>query len=617
MDRNTVIGFVLIGILMMGMFYFNSQGSKALQAEQKKIADSIAALKPRVDSNVLKQDSANAENARKSQYAGEFQNTLNQPEELTTVENGVMKITFTNKGAQPKQVELKNYKAFDGSPVILQSGSFNKLSYKVNSGKDKTISTADLTFSAAVKTGNADKSQTVVFSLKDSTGRDVITHQYTIKADDYMVDFSIGLAKAEQLVTKNTVPFLWQTQTSRVERDMTYERQQTEISYLKEGKYDFEHLGVSANEVKFDQPVEWLAVKQQFFIAGLISKNKFQNAEVKWTVPDSATHILAQTTSTLNLAVPAGANVQIPLQLYYGPSDYGILKKYDNHMQQIVPYGSGIFSFVKYINRHFLLPVFDFLREHVASMGIVILLLTLLIRLLTSPILYKSYLSGAKMKVLKPEVDALKAKFTDKTGTLDQQAFSVEQMKLWRSAGVSPFGGCLPALLQIPIFMSLYYFFQSNISLRGQSFLWAKDLAAHDSIYNFSFSIPFYGDHVSLFTLTATLTSLLISIYSMSNMQDNSNPVMKYMPYIFPVLLLGVFNNLPAALTWYYTISNTITLILQIIIQKYIIDHDKILAQIEETRKKPVKQSKLQEKIQAMQEAQKKMQDAKNKSQNK
>ena len=289
-------------------------------------------------------------------------------------------------------------------------------------------------------------------------------------------------------------------------------------------------------------------------------------------------------------------------------------------MQQIVPYGSGIFSFVKYINRYFLLPVFDFLRQHVASMGIVILLLTLLIRLLTSPILYKSYLSGAKMKALKPEVDTLKAKFTDKTGTLDQQAFSVEQMKLWKSAGVSPLGGCLPALLQIPIFMSLYYFFQSNISLRGQSFLWAKDLAAYDSIYTFG-HIPvldsLYGDHISLFTITATVTSLLISIYSMSNMQDNSNPVMKYMPYIFPVLLLGVFNNLPSALTWYYTISNSITLILQIVIQKYIINHEKILAQIEENRKKPVKQSKLQERLQAMQESQKKMQVAKNKGSNK
>jgi YidC/Oxa1 family membrane protein insertase len=278
-------------------------------------------------------------------------------------------------------------------------------------------------------------------------------------------------------------------------------------------------------------------------------------------------------------------------------------------MENIVPYGSGVFAFVKYINRHFLLPVFDYFRNNIASMGIVILLLTLLIRLITSPILYKSYLSGAKMKALKPEIDRLKEKYGD-----DKQAFGMEQMKLWKSAGVNPLGGCLPALLQIPIFMSLYYFFQSNISLRGQNFLWAKDLAAYDSIATLPFYIPFYGDHVSLFTITATLTSLIISIYSMSNMQDNSNPVMKYMPYIFPVLLLGVFNNLPAALTWYYTVSNTITLIMQIVIQKYIINHEKILAQIEENRKKPVKQSKFQERIQAMQESNKKLQELKKKS---
>jgi YidC/Oxa1 family membrane protein insertase len=213
------------------------------------------------------------------------------------------------------------------------------------------------------------------------------------------------------------------------------------------------------------------------------------------------------------------------------------------------------------------------------------------------------------MKVLKPEVDALKEKYKD-----DQQTFGMEQMKLWKSAGVSPLGGCLPALLQIPIFMSLYYFFQSNVDLRGKDFLWANDLAQYDSIASLPFSIPFYGDHVSLFTITAVITSLLISIYSMSNMQDNSNPLMKYMPYIFPVMLLGVFNKLPAALTWYYTISNTITLLLQIVIQKYIIDHDKIMLQIAENRKKPVKKSKMQERIESMQETQKKIQDMKQKS---
>ena len=347
----------------------------------------------------------------------------------------------------------------------------------------------------------------------------------------------------------------------------------------------------------------------------MLAKNKFKSAALNWVAPPDSLKIVSQTTANCLAEVPSTGIV--PLQLYYGPNDYNILDKYDNNMHQITTYGSGPFSFVKYINRHFLLPVWDFIRGYVASYGMVILLLTLLIRLITSPILYKSYLSGAKMKLLKPEVDTLKLKHTDKSGTMDQQAFSMDQMKLWKSAGVSPLGGCLPALLQIPIFMSLYYFFQANIALRGQSFLWAKDLAAYDSILNFG-NIPvissLYGDHISLFTITATLTSLLISIYSMSNMQDNSNPVMKYMPYIFPVLLLGVFNRLPSALTWYYTVSNTITLILQIVIQKYIIDHEKILAQIAENRKKPVKQSKLQERIQAMQESQKKVQELRNKT---
>ncbi len=614
MDRNTVIGFVLIGLLMMGMFWFNSTGQKEAQA-QKRHDDSVAlANKKNIDPAVVAKDSANKENVRKVQSSGSFQNNISQPEVLSTVENEVFKITFTNKGAQPKSVELKKHKKFDGTPVLLQAGDFNKLSYDILTGDNNKIATSDLIFAPAVITKNADNSQTVLFSLKDSTGKEII-HQYSIKADDYLIDFTI--TGADKVVTKNSFNLTWQTETKQVEHNIAYEKQQTEISYFKEGGFDFEHLG-TGDALAFSQPVDWVAVKQQFFIAALLNKNKFKTTEIKWLVPDTSTRLLAQTASSFTVDVPA--NGAVLLQLYYGPSDYGVLKKYHNEMQQIVPYGSGIFSFVKYINRHILLPVFDFLRRNVASMGIVILLLTLFIRLLTSPILYKSYLSGAKMKALKPEVDALKAKFTDKSGQLDQQAFSMEQMKLWRSAGVSPLGGCLPALLQIPIFMSLYYFFQSNISLRGESFLWAKDLSTYDSIFSFG-HIPvissIYGDHISLFTITATLTSLLISIYSMSNMQDNSNPVMKYMPYIFPVLLLGVFNNLPSALTWYYTVSNTITLILQIVIQKYIIDHDKIMVQIEENRKKPVKQSKFQERLQAMQETQKKMQQEKDKAKNK
>jgi len=609
MDRNTVIGFVLIGMLLMGMFYFNSQENQAYQVQQKRISDSIAKLRPKVDPVAVMKDSLTADKMRKLQSAGGFQGALNQPEKLTVLENDVMKVTFSNKGAQPKIVELKKYKTFEGKPVILQNSSFNKISYSINSGNQQVAATSDLLFASAPLTNNADKSQTLSFSLKDSSGNQEVKHVFTMHPNEYMIDFSIQLEGADQLVTQQSINLLWQTQTERIEKDLTYEKEQTQIAELSEGEFDFEMLG-SGSSKKFEKGVNWIAVKQQFFISTLLNKNKFSAAEVKWMVPsDTGLHIIAQTAANFRMNVPSGRVAQIPLQLYYGPSDYNILKVYGTQLENIVPYGSGVFAFVKYINRHFLLPVFELLRKNVASMGIVILLLTLFIRLLTSPIIYKSYVSGAKMKALKPEIDKLK----DKHGE-DKQAFSMDQMKLWKSAGVSPLGGCLPALLQIPIFMSLYYFFQGNISLRGENFLWAKDLAAYDSIYNMPFSIPFYGDHISLFTITATLTSLLISIYSMSSMQDNSNPVMKYMPYIFPVLLLGVFNNLPSALTWYYTISNTITLVLQIIIQKYIIDHDKILAQIEINRKKPVKQSKLQEKIQAMQQANQKVIDLKNKT---
>ena len=616
MDRNTVIGFVLIGALLIGMLYVNTKSSNALQAQQQHIADSIAAAnKSKIDTNAVKADAKKADSIHNAttQLSGSFK--TDSTEQLTTLENDVLKVTFTNKGAQPKTVELKKFKTFDNKPLYLQSGSFNKISYKINDG-GHTKETSDIFFTKGAVKINGDSSQTIVYSIKDSSGsKDMLTHEFTLPApgkDGYMLDFNIG--GIDKLLTQNNVNLLWQTEMPQVEKTITYEKTQTHVCYLENGKYDFKQLGSGGNE-KFDKPVDWVAVNPQFFVATLIAKNKFNSAELNWVAPPDSLRIISQSTANCIANVPS--NGIVPLQLYYGPNDYNILDKYDNNMHQIVTYGSGPFSFVKYINRHLLLPVWDFIRNYVASYGIVILLLTLLIRLITSPILYKSYLSGAKMKLLKPEVDALKLKFTDKSGTMDQQAFSMEQMKLWKSAGVSPLGGCLPALLQIPIFMSLYYFFQSNIALRGQSFLWAKDLAAYDSIFNFG-NIPvistLYGDHVSLFTLTATLTSLLISIYSMSNMQDNSNPVMKYMPYIFPVLLLGVFNKLPSALTWYYTVSNTITLILQIVIQKYIIDHDKILAQISENRKKPVKQSKLQERIQAMQESQKKVQELKSKS---
>ena len=608
MDRNTLIGFALIGALLIAMFVINSKNRLDYEGEQKRIADSIAALQPKIDSSLVKLDSLKTDSLHTVQSKSLFQNNKVDLQDVV-LQNEVMKINFTNKGAQPQLVTLKKYKKFDSSLVVLQSGDFNKLNYRINVNQNQSAEITDIIFQPLPVVENADHSSTLSFVAQDSIGKKII-HRYTIKPNDYMIDFDMEVYGADQLFSQNSINLIWQLQTNLIEKDRTYESNQTHICYLEKEKYDFSYISKPDTKA-FTENVNWIGVKQQFFINAIVSKNKFKNVSANWTLPEDTTHqhYLARTTTTALVPLTGFSSKQtIPFQMYFGPSDYNILKKYDNQMENMVPLGSGIFAFVKYINRAFLLPVFSWLEQHIANMGIVILLLTLLIRLITSPILYKSYLSGAKMKVLKPEVDALREKYKD-----DQQAFGMEQMKLWKSAGVSPLGGCLPALLQIPIFMSLYYFFQSSIDLRGQSFLWAHDLAAYDSIAQLPFAIPFYGDHVSLFTLTAVITSLLISILGMSNMQDNSNPMMKYMPYIFPVMLLGVFNKLPSALTWYYTISNTITLILQIVIQKYIIDHNKIMVEIAENRKKPVKKSKMQERIEAMQESQKKLQDMKKK----
>jgi YidC/Oxa1 family membrane protein insertase len=311
---------------------------------------------------------------------------------------------------------------------------------------------------------------------------------------------------------------------------------------------------------------------------------------------------VANTVMNLKATIAAGPKATIPFRIYYGPNDFAVLKTYGVGLEDLVNLGQGFYAFVKYINRWIILPVFSLIQSLVSSYGLIIALLTIFIRLLTSPLVYTSYLSGAKMKALKPELDALRQKLGD-----DQQAFSMEQMKLFRSAGVNPLGGCIPALLQIPIFFALYSFFNSNISLRGESFWWSKDLSAYDSIVTWGMEIPFIGNHLSLFTILSVVTSLVISLYSMSMTPDQGNPVMKYMPYIFPVMLLGIFNSLPSALTWYYTVSNVITLAMQFVIQTYIIDHDKIMAQLDENRKKPRKKSKWQERLEQMQETQKRV----------
>jgi YidC/Oxa1 family membrane protein insertase len=610
LDKNSVIGFVLLALLFFGYFYFTRQGQLELERKRKAEQDSIARLVPPQDTSANLSRLPASDSLPKAAN-GQLAHPGSGTETLQTVETDLVKITFTNKGAYPKMIELKKYLSLDSQPVKIMGNATDKFSYIIQTGSNATANTSDLYFTPGELSKNPDGSQSLRYTLADSGKGHSITHQFTIRANDYMIDWTVSLNGANTLLPQNSLNMLWQVQSRQHELDIQGEKRETQIGLMEKGGFDYFTLGEGLNE-KFDEGLKWIGVKQKFFNSTIVAKNGFSYADFTCNVPADSLGVVASTVTNLRSTFPASTQVTIPFQLYTGPNDYAILKGYKLDLEDMVNLGQGFYAFVKYINRWIVLPAWNFFDRMIGSYGLVIALLTIFIRLLTSPLVYTSYLSGAKMKALRPELDVLKEKFKD-----DQQAFSMEQMKLFRTAGVNPLGGCIPALLQIPIFFALYSFFNSNIALRGEKFWWAKDLSSFDAVITWKTSLPFIGSHISLFTILAVVTSLIISIYSMSMTPDQNNPVLKYMPYIFPILLFGIFNSLPSALTWYYTVSNVITLILQFVIQNYIINHDKILAQIEENKKKPKSKPKWQERLEQMQETQKKVEEMKTKTKKK
>ncbi len=614
-DRNTIIGFVILAALFFGYFYYTNQEQTAFRkqkAREEFVRDSIAkANKPPEDTLVQKMDSAKADTNKRIAEAGSFNEAANGTEQFFHAENELIKITFTNKGGQVKKVELKAFKGQDSNLLKLAGTDFDRISYPVITAPNQTAQTADLYFTSVDSASNTDGSKSIWFTLKssDSTQSSSIVHRFTIKPKEYMIDFNVELKGADKLLTQGNLNLTWQYAAVQQESDIDFEKQNTQVGYVEDGGFDYHTIGKRSSK-SFDESVNWVGVRQRFFFTILVAKNNFSSGKMEWTVPPDSTKTLVQSTANMKVQLPVTSATTAGFSIYYGPSDYHILKRYDQKFEKLVNLGQGMYSFVRPLNRFIILPIFDFMRSlSGGSLGIAIALLTLFIRLLISPLTYSSYLSGAKMKALRPEI----AKLKEKLGG-DQQAMSMEQMKLFREAGVNPLGGCIPALLQIPIFFALFSFFNSEVSLRGAEFLWANDLAAYDDPIKFGVNIPLLGSHLSLFNVTAAATSFLISWYSMSMTPDQSNPVMKYLPYIFPVFLLFFFNRLPSALTWYYTVSNAVTLALQFVIQNYIIDHDKILAKIDANRKKPKTKSKWQERMEQMQEQQKKMKEMQQKN---
>jgi YidC/Oxa1 family membrane protein insertase len=605
MDRNTIIGFVLLGLLLFVYLFTATKNNQLLERQRLQQADSLAAVKKVQEALHVVQDSVKVKVASGDSLTG-FNKAIGGTEKLTTLENDLLKIVFSNKGGQPKEVVLKHFKLYDSSLVqVVDSSLANRLSYPINTGTNQTAQISDLYFNDGKVEKAADGTQTITYTLPAPGGLSV-EHQYVLHPDSYLVDWNLTSTGVSQLFSQNNLNLEWHSEMKKTQVYVYYEKRLTNVCFSTDNEFDYIS---NKPEKSFEKPVQWVSVVQQFFNRTLIAKNNFTGGGIHWVreVSDTST-MLGTADVQLQAKLPGNAST-LNFQWYYGPNDYYILKKAGPNMDRIVDLGRDMYSFVRPINTYIIMPVFNFFNKFVSSYGIVILLLTLFIRLLTSPLVYSSYLSGAKMKALRPEIDILKKKTNG-----DQQQMGVEQMKLFREAGVNPLGGCIPALLQIPIFFALFSFFNSNVALRGQPFLWAHDLSIYDVVVKLGFTIPAYGDHISLFATLAVITSFLISLYGMSMTPDQSNPAMKYMPYIMPVMLLLFFNRLPAALTWYYTVSNLITLILQFVIQNYIIDHDKILAKLQANRNKPKTKPKWQERFEQMQEAQKKIQQSKGKS---
>jgi YidC/Oxa1 family membrane protein insertase len=601
-DKNTVIGFVLLAGLFFAYFWFTNKQQNELETYKKHFDDSVAMVK----SAAQKVEALKAATLVDSTVKASATDSLkvdSVKEQLVVLENEVVKVTLTNKGGQVANVLLKNYTNSNKQQVVL--GDSTSLNYPINIANNQSAQINQLLFQQVEVLPTENGVQKLAFTLTTPTGN-TIKHLFSLAPKQYNIDWTIQLNGADQLLTNRQLNVLWEAHSFKQESTLNYERQMSNICF-SEGK-EFDYIS-SKTTWTFEKPVQWVGLVQQFFNTTLIAKSDFASGKIDWQRRVDSSNSLAAMQTQLQTKLD-GNNATLALSLYYGPNDMSILKTQAPEMDKIVNLGRDLYSFVRPINKYIISPVFDFFAGFVSNYGWVVLLLTIFIRLVTSPLTYSSYLSSAKMKVLKPELDEVKKKFGD-----DQQGFAMEQMKLFREAGVNPLGGCIPALLQIPIFFALYSFFNANISLRGQAFLWSKDLSSYDVIATLPFTIPMgFGNHISLFTLTAVITSLIMSVYNMSMTPTQDNPALKYMPYIFPFMLLFIFNSLPSALTWYYTVSNIVTLLLQFIIQKFIINHDKILAEIQVKRRTPKKKSNWQEKYEQMMDAQKKVQNLKDKT---
>ena len=603
LDINSIIGFVLIFAILIFMFWQNrptpeelavekekqEQLVKQEEVEKNKVQENAVVTTPTIDLN----DSTAVANYQSNIGAFGF----TPPSEGTTkLENELLYLEVSNKGGQIIEARMKQFNTYDSIPVYLVKDGNAYFGLNFSTSDNRVLNTRDLYFVPSLSKSGDNQ----VLSMKAKVSSDkFLEYRYEMKPDEYLVDFTIrsqgldGVINSSQPITLD-----WQLKGIRHNKSVQYENRYTEMMYnYEDGKVTY--LSASGTDEEVEEDVRWLAYKQHFFTSILATQKNFKTADISSEnlVEDESKSVLY--TKNFASSIPLsleGGEISENLNWYYGPADHQVLKKYDDlELDDSIYYGWGIFG---WINRYIFTPFYAFLSSFLPY-GIAIVIMTIIVRLAMSPVTYKSYLSQAKMKVLKPEITELGEKYKDNAMKKQQ-----ETMKLYGKAGVSPMSGCVPALLQMPIFYALFMFFPTSFALRQKAFLWADDLSSYDSIAQLPFEIPFYGDHVSLFPI---LASIAIFFYMMMTTGQNmptqpGMPNMKFIMYLMPLMMLFFFNNYASGLSLYYFVSNLITIGIMLVIKNVIIDNDKIHAQIQENKKKPKKENKFQKKMREMME---------------
>lgn len=612
MDRNSLIGFALITVVLVFFYYINKPSQAEIEARKRAndsiiaVQDSIAkakesiALQNKADSFVTKTDTS-----KETVLPEPLKKLVSDKSDILTLENELLKLKFSSKGAKIVYVELKKYKTFNKTPLILMDSMDGDFGYQFIF-QNQVVNTSMLNFELIRADTNSNNKQ-LVFRLKVDSNS-YIDHIYTLQPNNYMLDFKIEMNGLDKIIPR-TISYIdmnWygkirQTERSNANNKILGTAPTIHYRYVNE-----KPLKLTENkDVKQDisqGKIEWVAFKQHFFTQTLINKDGFLRGLVKTESITGDSLYQRKMEATLSMAFTHQPKQTYNLSFLFAPNHFKTLAKYNLKLENQINLGKGI---IRWINVGIVIPTFNILSNAIGNFGLIILLLTIIIKIVLLPLTYRSYLSTAKMRVLKPEIDAIK----EKVGK-DPAKLQTETMKLYRSAGVSPMGGCLPMLLQMPVLIALFRFFPASIELRQESFLWAKDLSTYDSIWNFpnNFSIPFYGDHVSLFTILMTISTLIYTRMN-SKMMGTSNDAMakqmQILQYIMPIMFLGFFNNYSAGLSYYYFLANIFTFGQQYLF-KLAINEEKLRKKIEENKKKKSSKpaSKWQQRLEELQKQQ-------------